>query len=188
MNLISKVEKNHLKNLPALKSGDVVRVHQKVKEGGKERIQIFEGIIIRHSGGTGAGASITVRKISYGVGVERTYPLHSPNIAKIEVIKRSKVRRAFLGYLRALRGKKARLKEREFDQFIVNVEERDLAPEELAKPEEVEENTQEAQSTDTDLNKEATKDGEEAEKAEEIEAEEVKEEGTPEDKDEKEEK
>jgi len=143
MNLISKVEKNHFKKLPLLKSGDVVRIHQKVREGGKERIQVFEGIIIRYSGGTGAGAAITVRKISYGIGVEKTYPLHSPNIVKIEVIKRSKVRRAFLGYLRALRGKKARFKEKEFDQFIVNIEERDLTPEELVKPEEIEEKVEE---------------------------------------------
>ncbi|KKQ93721.1 MAG: 50S ribosomal protein L19 [candidate division CPR2 bacterium GW2011_GWC1_39_9] len=139
MNLISVVEKKHLKNIPDLKSGDTVRVHQKVREGSKERIQIFEGVVIRIRGGKGTSATFTVRKIASGVGVERTYPLHSPNIVKIEVLRRSKVRRAYLGYLRGLRGKAARMKEQQFDKLAVNVEERELKPEELAKPEEVEE-------------------------------------------------
>ncbi|PIP30902.1 50S ribosomal protein L19 [bacterium (Candidatus Howlettbacteria) CG_4_10_14_3_um_filter_37_10] len=139
MNLISIVEKKHLKNIPDLKSGDTVRVHQKVREGSKERIQIFEGVVIRIRGGKGTSATFTVRKIASGVGVERTYPLHSPNIVKIEVLRRAKVRRAYLGYLRGLRGKAARMKEQQFDKLAVNVEERELKPEELAKSEEIEE-------------------------------------------------
>jgi large subunit ribosomal protein L19 len=93
--------------------GDTVRVSVKVIEGEKERLQAFEGVVIRRRG-TGAGASFTVRRISYGVGVERTFPVHSPRIDKVQVTKRAKVRRAKLYYLRDLAGKAARLKERRF--------------------------------------------------------------------------
>jgi large subunit ribosomal protein L19 len=95
--------------------GDTVRVSVKVIEGEKERLQAFEGVVIRRRG-TGAGASFTVRRISYGVGVERTFPVHSPRIEKIQVTKRAKVRRAKLYYLRQLAGKAARLKEKRVAQ------------------------------------------------------------------------
>jgi large subunit ribosomal protein L19 len=97
-------------DLPELNIGDTVRVHAKIVEGSKERIQIFEGILLKRSKGTSADATFTVRKISYNVGVERTFPLHSPRIEKIEVVSRAKVRRARLFYLRPLRGKSARMK------------------------------------------------------------------------------
>lgn len=95
--------------------GDTVRVQVKVVEGEKERLQAFEGVVIRKRG-AGAGASFTVRRISYGVGVERTFPLHSPRIDKIHVTKRAAVRRSKLYYLRGLAGKAARLKEKRFTQ------------------------------------------------------------------------
>jgi len=97
-------------DLPELRSGDSVRVHTLIKEGDKERVQIFEGVVIgQHRGGS--RASFTVRKISYGVGVERIFPLHTSRIEKIEVVSKGQVRRARLNYLRALQGKAARIKE-----------------------------------------------------------------------------
>ena len=93
------------------KSGDTVRVHQKIKEGNKERIQVFEGVVINRKSG-GVRETFTVRRISYGVGVERTFPVHSPRIDKIEVMRRGIVRRAKLYYLRNLTGKAARIKEK----------------------------------------------------------------------------
>ncbi|PTX61268.1 LSU ribosomal protein L19P [Melghirimyces profundicolus] len=98
------------KDIPQFRAGDTVRVHVKVVEGQRERIQVFEGVVIQRRGG-GISETFTVRKVSYGVGVERTFPLHSPRIDKIEVIRRGKVRRAKLFYLRKLRGKAARIKE-----------------------------------------------------------------------------
>jgi large subunit ribosomal protein L19 len=97
-------------DIPFFRAGDTLRVHVKVKEGQRERIQIFEGVVIQRRGG-GISETFTVRKISYGVGVERTFPIHSPRVDKIEVIRRGKVRRAKLFYLRQLRGKAARIKE-----------------------------------------------------------------------------
>ncbi|MBD1371424.1 50S ribosomal protein L19 [Hazenella sp. IB182357] len=97
-------------DIPQFRAGDTVRVHVKVIEGQRERIQLFEGVVIQRRGG-GISETFTVRKISYGVGVERTFPLHSPRIDKLEVIRRGKVRRAKLYYLRSLRGKAARIKE-----------------------------------------------------------------------------
>ncbi|OHA67538.1 MAG: 50S ribosomal protein L19 [Candidatus Wildermuthbacteria bacterium RIFCSPHIGHO2_02_FULL_45_25] len=97
-------------NIPDIRPGDTVRVYQRIKEGDKERIQLFEGIVIAEKHGTGITGTITVRRISSGVGVERIFPLHSPVIEKIEVVKRSKVRRAKLYYLRDAKGRKARLK------------------------------------------------------------------------------
>ncbi|KJD51806.1 50S ribosomal protein L19, partial [Bacillus amyloliquefaciens] len=94
-------------DLPAFRPGDTLRVHVKVVEGNRERIQVFEGVVIKRRGG-GISETFTVRKISYGVGVERTFPLHTPKIAKIEVVRHGKVRRAKLYYLRELRGKAAR--------------------------------------------------------------------------------
>ena len=97
-------------DLPKFRPGDTLRVHVKVREGSRERIQIFEGVVIKRRG-TSVSATFTVRKISYGVGVERAFPLHSPKIDRIELLKRGKVRRAKLYYLRKLRGKAARIKE-----------------------------------------------------------------------------
>ena len=98
-------------DLPDFRAGDTVKVHVKVIEGSRSRIQVFQGVVIRRHGG-GVGETFTVRKISFGVGVERTFPLHSPNIDKIEVASRGVVRRAKLYYLRDLRGKAARIRER----------------------------------------------------------------------------
>ena len=106
MNIIQ----DQLKKVPELKSGQTVRVHQRIKEGDKERIQPFEGLIIAVKHGRGINATFTVRKISNGIGVERIYPLHSPTIDKIEVLKLAKVRRAKLYYMRARSGKRARMK------------------------------------------------------------------------------
>jgi large subunit ribosomal protein L19 len=97
-------------DLPNFNIGDTVKVHAKIVEGAKERIQVFEGVVLKRSKGNHADASFTVRKISYNIGVERTFPLHSPRIDKIEVVTRAKVRRARLFYLRPLRGKAARMK------------------------------------------------------------------------------
>ncbi len=111
MDLIRMVEEGQLrKDLPAFKPGDTIRVHVKVVEAGRERIQVFEGAVIRRRGG-GLRETFTVRRISYGVGVERTFPLHSPRVDKIEVMRRGRVRRARLYYLRELTGKAARIKE-----------------------------------------------------------------------------
>ncbi|WP_031515355.1 50S ribosomal protein L19 [Desulfofalx alkaliphila] len=111
MNLIDALEKEYIKtDIPQFKAGDTVRVHVKVVEGNRERIQVFEGVVIRRRGG-GLGETFTVRRLSYGVGVERTFPVHSQKIDKIEVVRRGRVRRAKLYYLRKLRGKAARIKE-----------------------------------------------------------------------------
>jgi large subunit ribosomal protein L19 len=110
MDITRAVGQSHLKtDLPDIRPGMTVRVHQKIKEGEKERIQVFEGIVIARKGGTGISATMTVRKISEGVGVERIFPLHSPFIAKIETTKKAEVRRSKLYYLREKRTK--RLKE-----------------------------------------------------------------------------
>jgi len=112
MDAIRLVEAGHLKkDRQGFVPGDTVRVHVKVVEGEKERTQLFEGIVIRRRG-EGGRASFTVRRISYGVGVERTFPVHSPRIDKIDVVRHAKVRRAKLYYLRGLAGKAARLKEK----------------------------------------------------------------------------
>lgn len=124
--LLEKFNKEQEKKLPDLKPGDTIKVHQKIKEGDKERIQIFEGIIIAKKHGKGISATITVRKVVDGVGVERVFPIHSPSVEKFEVIRHGKVRRAKLYYLRTAKGKKARLKKKEFTAAI--------APEEPAEP------------------------------------------------------
>ena len=100
-------------DIPAFRAGDTVKVHVKVVEGTRSRVQIFQGVVIRRHG-RGVGETYTVRKVSFGVGVERTYPLHSPIIEKIEVERRGDVRRAKLYYLRELRGKAAKIKEKRF--------------------------------------------------------------------------
>lgn len=111
VNLIQEITKEQLrKDIPSFRPGDTLKVYVKVIEGSRERVQLFEGVVIKRRGG-GISETFTVRKISYGVGVERTLPLHSPKIDKIEVARRGKVRRAKLYYLRGLRGKAARIQE-----------------------------------------------------------------------------
>ena len=105
-------------NLPDIQPGNTVRVSQKIREGDKERIQDFEGLVIARKHGKGVTATITVRKVIGGIGVERIFPLHLPTIEKIEILKRGKVRRAKLYYLRKAKGKKARLKKREFAEAV----------------------------------------------------------------------
>ena len=112
MNIINKIEQEQLKaDVTPFNVGDTIKVHTRVIEGGKERIQIFQGIVIAKRG-SGINEAFTVRKISYGEGVERVFPLHTPRIAKIEVVNRGKVRRAKLYYLRDRVGKSAKVKER----------------------------------------------------------------------------
>jgi large subunit ribosomal protein L19 len=116
MNKTDLIERPFLRtDLPEFRPGDTVKVHVRVVEGSRERVQVFQGVVIRRSGG-GARETFTVRKISFGVGVERTFPLHSPSISKLELVQRGRVRRAKLYYLRDLRGKKARIKERRIDE------------------------------------------------------------------------
>lgn len=111
LNLLQTIAREQLRSdIPAFRPGDTLRVHVKVREGQRERIQVFEGIVIRRRG-SGISETYAVRKISYGVGVERTFPVHSPKIEKIDVVRRGKVRRAKLHYLRGLSGKAARIKE-----------------------------------------------------------------------------
>jgi large subunit ribosomal protein L19 len=110
MRAVDTVEQPHLKTRPEMRAGDTVRVHVKVREGEKERIQVYEGMVIgQHRGG--ARATFTVRKVSFGQGVERIFPLHSPVIDKIDVVRTARVRRAKLYFLRELKGKAARMKD-----------------------------------------------------------------------------
>lgn len=116
MNQVQQVEETFLKtDIPEFRAGDTVRVHVRVVEGEKERIQVFQGVVIGRRGG-GTRETFTVRKISGGIGVERIFPVHSPIIDKIEVVRQGKVRRAKLYYLRGLRGKAARIEERQDDR------------------------------------------------------------------------
>lgn len=116
MNLLQQIEAEQIvalgKDIPDFSAGDTVRVGYKVTEGTRSRVQAYEGVCIARNGGAGIGASFTVRKISFGEGVERVFPLHSPNIAEITVVRRGKVRRAKLYYLRDRRGKSARIVEK----------------------------------------------------------------------------
>lgn len=122
MNTVQKLEQEQIEKLvadrpvPEFRAGDTLRVHVKVVEGTRERVQAFEGVCIARNGG-GINASFTVRKISYGEGVERIFPLYSPRIEKIELVRQGVVRRAKLYYLRELRGKKARIRERRDDRY-----------------------------------------------------------------------
>ncbi len=114
MNTIDILEFEQMKkNIPAFKTGDTVKVHVKIVEGDKQRIQAYQGVVICRQNG-GLRESFTVRKISNGIGVERVFPLHSPNVEKIEVVTRGHVRRAKLYYLRKLRGKAARIREKKY--------------------------------------------------------------------------
>ncbi len=117
MNQLQDVERQYQRQdtVPDFRPGDTVRVHVRVVEGDKQRLQVFQGVVIARKGG-GTRETFTVRKISGGVGVERIFPLHSPNVDKLEVVRRGKVRRAKLYYLRGLRGKKARIEERRVEQ------------------------------------------------------------------------
>jgi large subunit ribosomal protein L19 len=115
MNTTDLIEQSYLRSdIPDFRPGDTVKVHVRVVEGNRERVQVFQGVVIRRQGGS-IRETFTVRKISFGVGVERTFPVHSPSIAKLEIVSRGAVRRAKLYYLRDLRGKKARIKERRID-------------------------------------------------------------------------
>jgi large subunit ribosomal protein L19 len=112
MNVLDQIEKEHVRlDLPAFRVGDTVKVHVRIVEGNRERVQIFEGVVIARNR-KGSRTSFTVRKVSYGVGVERVFPLHSPMLEKIDVVTRGRVRRSKIYYLRGLRGKAARIKER----------------------------------------------------------------------------
>ncbi len=122
MEALKSVEQAHFKPAVAqVQSGDTVRVHQKIREGNKQRIQVFEGVVIRTHRTNEVTAVITVRRIASNVGVEKTFLIHSPNVEKIEVVRRAKVRRNFLSYLRGRRGKSARLQELAFDKVAANV-------------------------------------------------------------------
>jgi large subunit ribosomal protein L19 len=112
MNVIEQLQREQMRmDLPAFSAGDTVRVHVKIREGDKERIQVFQGVVISKRKG-GASATFTVRKVSYGVGVERIFPFHSPIIDKVELVTHGRVRRAKIYYLRKLRGKAARIREK----------------------------------------------------------------------------
>ncbi|HHU66661.1 50S ribosomal protein L19 [Corynebacterium sp.] len=112
MNILDKVDSAQLReDIPAFRPGDTLDVHVKVIEGSTERTQLFKGVVLRRQG-SGIRETFTIRKVSFGIGVERTFPVHSPNIASIEVVRRGDVRRAKLYYLRELRGKAARIKEK----------------------------------------------------------------------------
>ena len=111
MDLVKVIENEQLRNdIPAFNVGDTVKVYVKVIEGSRERVQLYEGVVMKRQGG-GLSETFTVRRISYGIGVERTFPLHSPRLDKIEVVRRGKVRRAKLNYLRGRVGKRAKIKE-----------------------------------------------------------------------------
>lgn len=140
---LQDIQRLSVKKVPVIRTGHTVRVHQKIKEGDKERVQIFEGLVIKMNSGYGADKTFTVRKIVEGIGVERVFPLYSPKIEKIEVKKESKVRRAKLHYMRDRSGKSARLKETfvqqeaAVDEAVVEAEIEKLA-EEKAKEEAME--------------------------------------------------
>lgn len=153
--LLEKIEGPQLKKVPEIRPGDLIRVHQKIKEGKKERIQVFEGVVLRVKGG-GLRKSFIVRKISFGIGVERSFPIHSPNIEKIEIKKRAKVRRAYLTYLRSLTGKKARLKDEQFDSLVVNVQpeiEEEVKAEKVSEAPEENNDNKDAELTELDADK-----------------------------------
>ncbi len=118
INKVNQAQKKHA--VVDVRSGDTVRVHQRIKEGNKERVQVFEGVVIRTDNKNSHTSRITVRKIASGVGVEKSFLLHSPLIEKVEIVRRAKVRRNFLSFLRGRSGKSARLKAVKFDRETVN--------------------------------------------------------------------
>lgn len=115
--LLQHVQKKFLRNAPEIRPGYTVRVHQRIKEGNKERVQIFEGLVLKVEGSKGTDQTITVRKIVSGIGVEKVFPLHTPSIEKIEITKKAKIRRAKLYYMRERSGKSARLKEQHLSEI-----------------------------------------------------------------------
>jgi large subunit ribosomal protein L19 len=133
MNMASLVEIKQNPKIPALTSGDTVKVSVKIVEGGKERIQVFQGVVIKVRHG-GAGASFTVRHVAYGIGVERSFPLYSPLVEKVEVVRQGKVRRSKLYYLRGLSGKEARRKIKRVEKKVKKIGEEVLVPEEVVEP------------------------------------------------------
>lgn len=139
------------KNVPDINPGDRIRVHQKIKEGNKERVQVFEGLVIKTQHGRGINGTFTVRRISLGVGVEKNFPLHLPTIVKIEKLKSAKVRRAKLYYVRGLTGKRAKRLKREKENAAVW---EDIVVEEPAKTEETAEDETEETTEETKENKE----------------------------------
>lgn len=144
MEAVKEIQAQYRKpQVAQVQSGDTVRVHQLIREGAKQRVQVFEGVVIRTHRMNELTAVITVRRIASGVGVEKTFMLHSPNVQKVEILRRAKVRRNFLSYLRGRRGKSARLQELAFDKLSANVA--DVKPE-PAK----------AESTDTELDADVT--------------------------------
>jgi large subunit ribosomal protein L19 len=153
MNTTDLIEQPFLRtDLPDFRPGDTVKVHVRVVEGNRERVQVFQGVVIRRSGG-GIRETFTVRKISFGVGVERTFPVHSPSIAKLELVQRGRVRRAKLYYLRDLRGKKARIKERRIDDVKLAAMEQaaaDAAAEAEAEAAEAEAEAEDADGTEAE--------------------------------------
>ena len=151
MDIIKSIEHEQLKNkIPDLKVGDTVRVHQRIKEGNRERIQVFEGIIIKKQGGS-VNATFTVRRIAYGVGVEKTFLVHSPLVEKVEVVRVGKARRAKLYYLRDRVGKAAKTKEdrgEKIESKYINIKE-DLVDEPVAEEVKAEETAAEEVKADT---------------------------------------
>lgn len=119
---IEAFQTSQIKKMPDIRPGDTVKVHQKIKEGDKERIQIFEGIVIARKHGKGISSTITVRKVVEQVGVERIFPVHSPSVAKIEIVKSGKVRRSKLYFLRDAKGKNAKLKKRDLAAAVAEPE------------------------------------------------------------------
>jgi large subunit ribosomal protein L19 len=133
MNMASLVEIKQNPKIPALTSGDTVKVSVKIVEGGKERIQVFQGVVIKVRHG-GAGASFTVRHVAYGIGVERSFQLYSPLVEKVEVVRQGKVRRSKLYYLRGLSGKEARRKIKRVEKRVKKIGEEVLVTEEVVEP------------------------------------------------------
>ncbi len=168
MSILKEIQELALKRSPKIEPGNTVRVHQKIKEGEKERVQIFEGLVLKINSGHGADKTITVRKVFQGIGVEKTFPLYSKNIIKIEVKKKSKVRRAKLYYMRDRSGKSARLKE-----SFVSEKELEESIEELAEMKADQEEEKAKETTETsDLKTEAERqesDKQEADKKETVE-------------------
>lgn len=186
----SQITQNHYqikKNIPEINPGDRIRVHQKIKEGNKERVQVFEGLVIKTQHGRGINGTFTVRRISLGVGVEKTLPLHLPTIVKIEKIRSAKVRRAKLYYVRDLIGKRARRlkKEKEdaavWEDVVVEEKPSDEASQEVAE----EKNESEAENTDEPQAEEKEKVNEEKKEEQEIKSNDEKTEESPKDAKEK---
>ena len=155
MNTTDLIEQPFLRNdIPEFRPGDSVNVHVRVVEGNRERVQVFQGVVIRRSGG-GIRETFTVRKISFGVGVERTFPLNSPSIARLELVQRGRVRRAKLYYLRDLRGEKARIRERRIDDAKLAAMEEEAAARAAEAEAEVAETEAEAAEAATQIEPDA---------------------------------